>query len=125
MPRKKVTGDYQARWKRIEEVMALADLKRQREFAKALGVSDAAVSDWKNGRSNPDPEYYVRMYELSGLAVNYIWAGIPPRLADSKESPQMTRLRNVLEMIPEEHHDRIARYAEFYIESLTNKASEE
>jgi transcriptional regulator with XRE-family HTH domain len=70
----------------------------QTQFAARLRVTQAAVSRWESGDSEPSPENYIRMANLAD-EVNCLWfweqAGVDvdriERLAAARESTKRSR----------------------------------
>lgn len=48
----------------------------QIEFAKALNVTQSAVSHWETGRSNPDTHQLLRIAKYFGITVDELTKGI-------------------------------------------------
>lgn len=45
----------------------------QRAFAKIIGVSLATVTNWENGKTEPDFNQVKRISELSGIPIDFIF----------------------------------------------------
>jgi plasmid maintenance system antidote protein VapI len=52
-----------------DEVWLLLRTKRNREIARAIGVSESSLSHWKHGRVHMPWDVYVRLMKYFGVEV--------------------------------------------------------
>lgn len=45
----------------------------QKEWAKAIGVSQFTISNWETGKTHPDAVQLRKMSELSGIPMDFIF----------------------------------------------------
>ena len=45
----------------------------QKEWAKAIGVSQFTISHWETGKTHPDAVQLRKMSELSGIPMDFIF----------------------------------------------------
>lgn len=67
--------------RRIRQIRGF-DLTQQ-QFARMLGVGQAAVSKFEKGQSFPSVEILLRLREYSGRSIDWIVTGEPESSADS------------------------------------------
>lgn len=67
--------DISAMLSRIEELLKAKKMKKG-EFYAAVPISDAAISQWRNGKTEPSREKMERMAYILGTTVAYLEYGI-------------------------------------------------
>lgn len=67
--------DILAMLSRIEELLKAKKMKKG-EFYAAVPISDAAISQWRNGKTEPSREKMERMAYILGTTVAYLEYGI-------------------------------------------------
>lgn len=45
----------------------------QKQFAKALGVSEATIKNWERGKTSPKSEHLRKISQLTGVPMDYIF----------------------------------------------------
>lgn len=50
------------------------------KVAKDTGISNGTFSDWKNGRSNPNPKTLKKIADYFGVSVDYLMTGKEPAI---------------------------------------------
>ena len=68
----------------------------QEELAKALGVTNQAVSKWESEQSTPDLEKVIAMSELFEVTTDYILKGIEPVSTTNRKTVKTLYLGFVL-----------------------------
>lgn len=60
-----------------ERYCQLRDLKGFSNYriAKECGITQAALSDWKNGKSTPNTEKLIKIAKLLGTSVEWLYTG--------------------------------------------------
>ncbi|SVD55011.1 uncharacterized protein METZ01_LOCUS407865, partial [marine metagenome] len=87
--KKELLKDYGARWQRIEEAMAVANIPSQRALARSLNLSSAAVSGWANGLYLPMLNNIQKLAEWSDFCVEWIWTGKGPKRITKTYLPEI------------------------------------
>jgi transcriptional regulator with XRE-family HTH domain len=64
----------------------------QKDLASLLGVTDAAIGMWENGRRKPDAEDIKRMANIFGVTTDYLLG---------QESPQKQVIPTIAAKMPE------------------------
>ena len=59
---------------RIFELLKIKN-KKQSELAEYVGISKAAISDWKGKGTNPTTEYLVKICEFLNVSLDYLLTG--------------------------------------------------
>ncbi len=90
--KKALLKDYEARWQRIEEAMALADIASRRSLSLRLNLSSAAISGWANGLYLPMFNHIQKLAEWSDLCVEWIWTGRGPKRIAETYLPETSKL---------------------------------
>lgn len=77
---------------------AMADLHmNQTQLAQALGISEARISDWKKGKSEPTGKQLVALAKILGVSVDYI-VGLSdaPRGGEQREAVDFELIRDIV-----------------------------
>lgn len=62
---------------RIFELLKIQS-KKQSELAEYVGISRAAISDWKSKGTSPTAEYLVKICEFLDISLDYLLTGVEP-----------------------------------------------
>lgn len=90
--KKELLKDYEARWQRIEEAMAMADISSRRALSVRLNLSSAAISGWANGLYLPMFNHIQKLAEWSNFCVEWIWTGRGPKKIAESYLPEISNL---------------------------------
>lgn len=90
------------------------DLRRERglsnyQVAKATGISQSTLSDWKNGKSTPKNDKLLILAEFFGVSMDYLLGlsndsegNSQDSIIDDEDEEMSFLLREVRELTPEE-----------------------
>ena len=118
MNKQKLLNDYEARWGRISEAMARAEIKSQRALARRLGIEGPSVNGWAQGKHLPEMRHMLKLANWSSMCVEYLWTGREPKYP---LDPDLREMVATFESLPAERRAEILRFARFRDEDSWDK----
>ena len=86
----------------------------QADLAKILKVGQGTISNWENGRTEPDQESLFTMSQHFGVSIDYILGNTDTKKAFTTEEvnalPEAQALREVMESLSLEDRQRVLEF---------------
>ena len=86
----------------------------QADLAKILKVGQGTISNWENGRTEPDQESLFTMSQHFGVSIDYILGNTDTKKAFTCEEvnalPEAQALREVMESLSLEDRQRVLEF---------------
>lgn len=105
--------DILAMLSRIEELLKAKKMKKG-EFYAAVPISDAAISQWRNGKTEPSREKMERMANILGTTVAYLEYGI--KKAPAGETDKDEEIYSVYEQLTVENKAALLAAAKAFLQ---------
>jgi transcriptional regulator with XRE-family HTH domain len=86
------------------------------EVSKLSGVSQATLSDWKNGKSTPRNKTLKKIADILGVSVAYLLGEEKEKTPDTKVSEVDLRIANVIKVMTDEQKELFLNLAEQLIQ---------
>ena len=86
----------------------------QADLAKILKVGQGTISNWENGRTEPDQESLFTMSQHFGVSIDYILGNTDTKKAFTHEEvnalPEAQALREIMESLSLEDRQRVLEF---------------
>lgn len=86
------------------------------EVSKLSGVSQATLSDWKNGKSTPRNKTLKKIADILGVSVAYLLGEEKEKTPDTNVSEVDLRIANVFKVLTDEQKELFLNLAEQLIQ---------
>lgn len=93
--------DISAMLLRISEILVTKNMKKE-DFYALVPISDAAVSQWRKGKTKPSREKIRRMAEILGVTVEYLEYGIKKEPTSNRSELISSIIELFNQLTPEE-----------------------
>lgn len=104
---------------RIKELRAEKGIL-QADLAKLLKIGQATISNWENGRTEPDQEALREMSKIFGASIDYILGNTDIKKPLTSEdmsglTEKQIRILQMMDQMTPEQQDEMVRQAEYQL----------
>lgn len=97
---------------RLRQAREQANLTQQ-DFAKKLGVTKNAISNYENGVSSPKWDVLVKIFDVLQVEPNFLYQDdFTASSIDTALTPTQTSLLSILDELNDEGQGKVIEYAE-------------
>lgn len=92
----------------------------QADLAKILKVGQGTISNWENGRTEPDQESLFTMSQHFGVSIDYILGNTDTKKAPTSEemdalTPKQKDIIHLMDQMTPEQQDELLRQAQYQL----------